>query len=178
MPSDPPHQEIPPSTVATPHDLPSDLGDNVPFWHPTLAESLKYLGFRWLLVLPAAALLAAIIFGICFDHRYLSVLWMIGPKWLIIAVALPLAAIGKMLRAAVRQRPDPFCIHCGYSLIGLPDNHRCPECGRTFSLSVIEEYRRDSHWFIQRYKMRHDLPATAAPFAAGAVQRKRSRDGT
>ena len=83
-----------------------------------------------------------------------------------------------MLRTAVRQRPDPFCIHCGYSLTGLPDGHRCPECGRTFSFRVIEEYRRDSHWFIQRYKMRHDLPVAEVPFAAGEVRRARSRDGT
>jgi hypothetical protein len=127
---------------------------------------------------PAIALVAGIVLGIIFDAHYLTILWMIGPKWLIIAVALPLAAIGQTLRTAVRQRPDPFCIHCGYSLTGLPDGHRCPECGRTFSFSVIEEYRRDSHWFIKRYKMRHDLPATANPFTAGAVRRPRSRDGT
>lgn len=31
---------------------------------------------------------------------------------------------------------DPCCRHCGYLLIGLTE-HRCPECGRAFTLSEL-----------------------------------------
>lgn len=37
----------------------------------------------------------------------------------------------------------PFCIHCGYNLRGLPDNHRCPECGVCYSLEECRRYRKD-----------------------------------
>jgi hypothetical protein len=61
----------------------------------------------------------------------------------------------------------------------LPDGHNCPECGRPFKLSVIEEYRRDPNWFIKRHRSSKELPMADVPFDAGKVRSKRkSRDGT
>ena len=37
----------------------------------------------------------------------------------------------------------PLCTYCGYNLTGLPDGHRCPECGETFSLVECFAYQKD-----------------------------------
>ncbi len=49
----------------------------------------------------------------------------------------------------------PFCIHCGYSLEKLPDDHRCPECGMPYNLAVINFYRRNPSRFRRMWKLRH-----------------------
>jgi hypothetical protein len=96
-------------------------------------------------------------------------------------VVLALAALAvwawQLLNKGVRARTDLFCVHCGYSLEGLPDHHRCPECGRPYHFWVVEEYKRDPDWFIMRWKARRRLPPAAEPFAAGEVRRRRGRDG-
>lgn len=37
----------------------------------------------------------------------------------------------------------PHCTYCGYDLTGLPDDHRCPECGEVFSLAECLVYQKD-----------------------------------
>ncbi len=37
------------------------------------------------------------------------------------------------------QRPDPFCENCGYSLSGLTESSKCPECGKP----LVEVLQRD-----------------------------------
>ena len=104
-------------------------------------------------------------------------------KLLFLAIALPTGAAINAAAHVIRSRKEPFCIHCGYDLTGLPDGHNCPECGRQFNLRVIEEYRRDPQWFVQRYKNHRNVPQPDAPFAAlevprGKTRRRKSRDGT
>ncbi len=42
----------------------------------------------------------------------------------------------------VRERAYEVCLNCGYSLRGLPEIHRCPECGVEFvKESVRAEWR-------------------------------------
>jgi hypothetical protein len=97
----------------------------------------------------------------------------------VFAVALPITLAIGASKNIVARRKEPFCIHCGYELTGLPDHHNCPECGRPFCFAIIDEYRRDPHWFIERYNKRHEIPRADVPFQAGAVRSKRkSRDGT
>jgi hypothetical protein len=100
-------------------------------------------------------------------------------KLWVLAVAIPMVAAVNAAKNAIRSRRDPFCIHCGYGLTGLPPEHVCPECGSAYTQQLIEEYRRDPHWFIRRYEITKDLPRRDAPFEAGPVSGKaRSRDGT
>lgn len=167
--------KVPPENLASPGEF--DWPADVTWWKPGLAETLKHVGWRWLLVLPAAAVIAVLVMS-----PFHPVLWQVmflgGGKLLIFIVGLPFAMAGRALKVAVKERREPFCIHCGYGLTGLPDFHKCPECGRPYSFKLIEEYRRDPSWFIQRWKQRHDVPVRDAPFMAGPVASKRSRDGT
>ena len=148
-----------------------------PWWFPSWTEVAKLLGWRWIFAVPSVAVLAVIAMGFL-DRRYMGLLWVLGFKLLALAVGVPIALLANSARSAVQMRKEPFCIHCGYGLTGLPDNHICPECGRRFNLALVNEYRRNPHWFIERCKTARFLPPTHAPFAAGPVSSPRSGDGT
>jgi hypothetical protein len=168
---------VPPPTTPLTIDTENPVyGDDVPFWRPGLTDTMKHLGWRWIMFLPAIAILLAII-GLPW-YGFTPVLFWGGGKLLIFSIGLAITTTGGAIKSAMKQRKDPFCIHCGYDLIGLPDGHLCPECGRPFALKLIDEYRRDPHWFAQRYKHRKDRPLADDPFIAGTVVRKKSRDGT
>jgi hypothetical protein len=151
--------------------------DETTRWYkPTLSETARLLGWRWVLCLPLVALI-----GLLMVRPWLVWQMLIGGwKLILFAVAIPLTAFGSAARNVIRRRKDMFCIHCGYSLTGLPDGHRCPECGQPFSHALIDEYRRDPDFFVQRQKAIKTLPPVEqVPFEAGPVRRKRrSRDGT
>jgi len=106
-------------------------------------------------------------------------LLVVGVKMFVTTAAIAIALAGYVIRRAIQARKEPFCIFCGYNLTGLPDGHRCPECGRSISWAVIAEYRRDPQWFIERWKAHRELPPASEPFHAGVhARRKRARDGT
>jgi hypothetical protein len=173
---DQPHDVVPPENLASPGEM--EWGDDVTWWRPGFAESMKHLGWRWLLLVPAIALLIVLAL-IPFNPVLWQILFMGGAKLLVLVVALPFMLAGRALSQAVKARREPFCIHCGYGLTGLPDLHRCPECGRPYSFQMIDEYRRDPQWFIERWKQRHQVPIHDVPFAAGTARSKRkSKDGT
>lgn len=165
---------IPEDAAASPVDAPW-LNVDSPWYKPSLAQTAALLGWRWLYCLPVLLLLLLLLF---YPGLFLQ-LFIYGWKLLVFLVALPIIAFLSSARHAIRNRKDPFCIHCGYSLVGLPDGHRCPECGQPFRLSVIEEYRRDPAFFIKRLQAARKHPKESAPFAAGPQRRKgKSRDGT
>ena len=128
-------------------------------------------------MLPAFAIVAAIVAGLFWSWFWTPLFWG-GWKLAIMLLAIPITLFSQGLRSAIQRRSEPFCIHCGYGLTGLPDNHRCPECGQTYSFAVVDEYRRDPQGFIYRYRSRRHAIPTYAPFNAGPVRRARSRDGT
>jgi hypothetical protein len=153
---------------------PSD-GD-LAWYKPTFAQSARLFSWRWIYFAPAALLVALLLYVPLRPMMFqFFVYWW---KLVVIAVVLPAGLAISAGKNIIAMRKEPFCIHCGYDLTGLPDHHNCPECGRPFSLAIIDEYRRDPHWFIERYKKRHDIPAADRPFIAGSVRSPRSRDGT
>jgi hypothetical protein len=173
------HEQVPAEPLASPVHL-RGQGQDVPWWKPTWRDSWRYLGWRWLLFLPAAGVLC-LLAALVFEPGIGQFVWFLGPKLVIMILCLPFLAAGYALKRGVQSRSEPFCIHCGYELSGLPDHHRCPECGLPYDFKAIEEYRRDPDWFIQRYKAQHKTVVEQAPFDAGPAQpgrRRRSRDGT
>jgi predicted RNA-binding Zn-ribbon protein involved in translation (DUF1610 family) len=175
-PNAPLEEALPPNIVATPSEVRQSAGEEISWWQPGWHDSVQYVGWRWLFLAPAIVLLAMLV-GAFFFPPLRFILLIFGAKLLIFIGAVAMSLAAWVSRLAARARKEPFCIHCGYSLIGLPDNYRCPECGRPHTWRVIEEYRRDPLWFKKRYEMQRDLPAADVPFEAGAVRRK-PRDGT
>src|SRR6478672_9315375 len=45
--------------------------------------------------------------------------------------------VAKTLSPATAQLFEPVCGDCGYSLKGLPEEGRCPECGAAYSPDVL-----------------------------------------
>lgn len=173
-----PPSHVPPEPLASPVHL-RGVTDQVRWWKPTWRDAWRYLGWRWVLFLPAAGVLC-LLAGMVVEPRLLRFLWFLGPKLLVMLVCLPFIAAGYALKRGVQARKEPFCIHCGYDLSGLPDHYTCPECGLPYEFKAIDEYRRDPDWFIQRYKAQQGTAPEQAPFDTGPARgpRRRSRDGT
>lgn len=184
MPQDTPRRHplevVPPEPVASPGQVrPFAEGAEEDLWYtPTLGERMRLLGWRWLLLLPALFVIGLVLGGWYWRGELFIPLWFAGGKLAFIALALPVVLFFDMAKNAMRSRTDPFCIHCGYALDGLPDHHVCPECGRSYSFAQCDEYRRDPMWFRKRYQMRHMHARSHEPFHAGPVRSPPSNDGT
>lgn len=48
----------------------------------------------------------------------------------------------------------PICMHCGYDLTGLPDQHKCPECGIQYSFADIGKYKADPEGFREEWTVK------------------------
>ena len=67
---------------------------------------------------------------------------------------------------------DPYCLHCGYSLVGLTDSSKCPECGKP----IVEVLVRDSFpgrrgFRYQSHRRLWGLPLIAIAIGASGSQR-------
>jgi hypothetical protein len=168
----PAEDDLPPVVHASPAQMRPRDATQIRWYKPSRSEIATLMGWRWLLFLPAVALAMLMVLV------PVSSIFIFGWKLMVIAVALPAGYLIKASRTIIRNRAEPFCIHCGYDLSTLPDNYICPECGEPYSHKVIDEYRRDPHWFIQRYSAHRKLPQADVPFDAMPSKRRKSRDGT
>jgi hypothetical protein len=170
-------QQVPPNTPGLPAHFAFDA--NAPFWRPSGIDLVRHLGWRNILFLPALGLIALVIAGFFEPSLYLLFFSYLGIKITTLAIAVPIALSGWAIGSAVRGRKDPFCIHCGQCLLGLPAVHICPECGRPYDLQMVDDYRRNPQWFIQRWRMRSALPAPDMQvIVSPTAPRRKSRDGT
>jgi hypothetical protein len=173
--------QLPPEIVATPAELRVRADEPLTWWTPGWRAVAGHVGYRWIFLLPALVVLLLLV-GAVFMPVIGLAIFVAGFKFLLFAGAVAISLAGYVIRRAVKARREPFCIHCGYNLSGLPDNYRCPECGRPYTWKLIAEYRRDPHWFIERYKAHQKLPPAGPAFPAGptaaAGARRRRRDGT
>ncbi len=175
--SAPIEEQIPPAVIASPGEVRAAPEDIV-WWRPSWQDAVEFVGWRWLFLAPAVVLLL-LLAGAIFFQRWRVVLFILGVKLLGIVAAIAFSLAGYVVKRAARARTEPFCIHCGYCLTGLPDNYRCPECGRPYTWRVIQEYRRDPQWFIERWKLQQNLPSAYTPIDALPSRRsRRGGDGT
>jgi hypothetical protein len=167
---------LPPDALASPAHVRRDSGDEVRWWRPSWHDGWQYVGWRWILLAPAILLIVLAVPALGWPSIF-SPFVILEVKLLVFVVAIALSLAGYVIRRAARARREPFCIFCGYNLSGLPNDYRCPECGRPYTWRLIGEYRRDPQWFIERYRAHRRLPQADQPFEAGPVRRRR-RDGT
>lgn len=171
--------------VATPADVRPGPDPEIRWWRPSMHDVVRAVGWRWWLLAPALLVILAILasgvtglFGprfLAFSVPHLALELKVG----LFAGGVALSCVLYVIRTAIRARREPFCVFCGYNLSNLPDNYRCPECGRPYTWKLIDEYRRDPDWFIERWKRHPEHHAESAPIDAGPARREQhSRDGT
>src|SRR5688572_28297809 len=126
----PPSLEPPPipeqRSLLSPTDIPADADGSLPWWRPTWGDVARRLGLSWLYIVPVTAMLIAIVVLCLTDFWFLNLVFSSWKIWVLL-IAGVIAAIVETMRKGLRSRTEPFCIHCGYTLEGLPDQHICPE---------------------------------------------------
>jgi hypothetical protein len=114
------------------------------------------IGWHWLWALP---LLFFVLFTLApGDPLWLPIMWIGMIKLIVMVISLSFLLRGWALTKVLKARPGPFCIHCGHTLQGLPDDHRCPECGRRYRFDLVEAYRREPSSFAHQLKQRWKPP--------------------
>ena len=121
------------------------------WWRPPLGQVVRQVRWTWVLVLPLVFGLALLALGLVWGGADAVGFW-VGLKVLLLTILAPVAMWEHLRHKVIRARADPFCIHCGWTLRGLPDEGNCPECGRTYSMKVVQMFRQDPQWVIAYWR--------------------------
>lgn len=151
-----------PSSAGAGEDLPAVLsvlsGDRAPFWRPGVLDVCRAIGWGWVLLGPCAVMVVLPLVGLVvpWSGAFLVVLslWHVWIVALGGVISLSVWGVGR----AVRERPAPFCVHCGFDLRASAARGLCPECGRAYIPGICEEYRKDPAFFRQRVRALRSLP--------------------
>lgn len=170
---------LPPTVFASAVDLPKAPAEaidpdfllrfndeEIPFWRPTLGYTAQAIGWRWVFLFPALTVVVWLPLWLIFHSRALMYA---APHLIFLwgfSLAVVISIVEEAVKHGVRRRLEPFCIHCGYNVEGLGDEGRCPECGRLFLRSLIDEFRKDPEFFAHRCRKAKSHPP-ALVFAAG-----------
>ena len=129
------------------------------FWRPTIRQVLGRAGWVWVAtVLPVVLTGTMIVLGFLGGRPY-ALLWWVGLRLLLISLALPFLLWDHLTTKVYQTRQDPFCLHCGYTVLGLPEEGTCPECGKPYRMSVIHMFRHDPQWVIASWRFEGRAPS-------------------
>lgn len=170
----PAEMHAPPLDALSP-DFVTVFDGTTPWWRPRMADIAKVIGWRFIFLIPALALVIGIPVMMVYAPRASSQMLGMEIKLLLFSIGVCISTVIWAMKNVTKARKDYFCIHCGYTVDGLADKGTCPECGRGFSRGMIEEYKKDPHFFVDRWRAVKTAPKFK-PFAAG--QGKTPHDGT
>lgn len=131
------------------------------WWRPPIRDVFRQMTWRWALLLPVGASVGLIVAAHLRTHDQ-AFLAYLGIKLLVITILIPALTWDHFRQRAIRARSDAFCIHCGWTLRGLPDEGRCPECGASYRMKIVQMYRRDPQWVRAYWKFDGRPPSVEA----------------
>lgn len=101
------------------------------------ASFLRYRVYGGLVAVGMVVCLILSVLGGMQMHRF--PIWTFHSIFLpcmIVQMMIPRLAIRRIVRKLVQQ-DFAQCFDCGYCLTGLPEQHRCPECGARYELKHV-----------------------------------------
>jgi hypothetical protein len=121
--------------------------------------------FRWLFAASAIAVLLVFIpcvlglldaYGLvsltALESRLMWSVWLYGVCPGVLFLAVLMIWWLRKVRRLVHNADYRLCLRCGYSLGGLPDQHKCPECGIEFDADSLRA--QWEHWLNGPWRCR------------------------